>query len=235
MRVFRSLSVAGLLVSAAPTAAHAYGSWSITSLCGGSKFATCASMSVTSAAGNVSGVTRIVVQVTNLSGLNGTFGNTIFTQIGLWGLSKNTTLVAGSLLVNGQTSSEWQAGVPGGLSGNGIQKLVFGVDTQHGLNGGLGANSPTTFQFDVTGLGNGATLDDFALHGQAGPNGCSTKLVTTNGSANSGESGPGTYDAACGVDVLTGTAVTPEPAAIIMLGSGALGLLGLPGIRRRLL
>lgn len=191
-------------------------------------------MSVTSAAGNVSGVTRIVIQVTNLSGLNGTFGNTIFTQIGLWGLPKNTALVAGSLKVNGQTSTAWQAGVPGGLSGSGIQKLVFGVDTKHGLNGGLGANTPTTFQFDVRGLASNATLDDFAIHGQGGPNACSTKLVTTDGSPNSGESGPGTYDESCGVDGVTGTAVTPEPAAIIMLGSGALGLLGLPGIRRRL-
>jgi hypothetical protein len=191
-------------------------------------------MSVTSAATNVSGVTRIVIQVTNLSGLNGTFANTIFTQIGVWGLPKNTSLVAGSLKVNGQTSTAWQAGVPNGLAGSGIQKVVFGVDTKHGINDGIGANTPTTFQFDVKGLASNAVLDDFAIHGQGGPNECSTKLVTTNRLPNSGESGPGTYDESCGVDGLTGTAVTPEPAAIIMLGSGALGLLGLPGIRRRL-
>jgi hypothetical protein len=189
---------------------------------------------VTSASTSVAGVTRIVIQVTNLSGVHGTFAKTKFTQIGLWGLPKNTVLVAGSLLVNGQTSTAWEAGAVNGLSGNGIKKVVFGVNTKRGVNGALGSNTPTTFQFDVKGLERSAVLDDFAIHGQGGPRECSTKLVATDRSPNSGESGPGTYDESCGVDGVTGTAVTPEPAAIIMLGSGALGLLGLPGIRRRL-
>ena len=80
----------------------------------------------------------------------------------------------------------------------------------------------------------GITVSDvnnltWAIHGQAGPNGCSTKLVYDDGQVNHGP-----YDTVhCGVDgngVVT--SVTPEPASTFLLGSGLLGL-GAGAITRR--
>jgi hypothetical protein len=168
------------------------------------------------------------MQVTNLSGTNGTYAGTVFTQMGLFNLPSGVNYDPNTALTvvdeNGNPVSGWQTGT-NGLSGAGISQVVMGVDPTNGINGGLGTGHTYTFTFGLTGFNSVPDLDQFgfAIHGQGGPNGCSTKLVITNGVGNT----PSTSTASCT------TTVTPEPVSMTLLATGLAGVSGVGFMKRR--
>ncbi|MDX2120066.1 MAG: hypothetical protein SF070_03270 [Gemmatimonadota bacterium] len=206
-------------------------SWNGMTVCGGNSFSTCASVTVTSVWNAATNTAVITMKVTNLSGTQGTYANTIFTQMGVWNLPKGTSYSGSFTAVdqNGTPLGGWQTGT-NGLSGAGIQKDVRGVDPTQGINGGLASGGTYVFSFTLSGVNNALDLSTvgFALHGQAGPNGCSTKLVIgADGSGNT-PSNPGN----CVIIPPPPPTVTPEPISMTLLATGLVGV-GIAGRRRR--
>jgi hypothetical protein len=213
-------------------------SWNNTTICGGNTFSTCAAVAV-GASWDASGNVTVTMRVSNLAGQNGTYAGTVFTQVGLWnvptgghGPSAWPSYGTAYKVVdqnNVDVSSAWQPG-SNGLSGAGIQPGVFGVDPTKGINGGLAPGSTYTFTFTISGW-QGAAPDftslGFALHGQGGPQGCSTKLVI---------GGDGSYNTPDPNDPAVQacqTTVTPEPVTMSLLATGLAGMGGAGLVRRR--
>ena len=214
MRTLRSLAIAAALGVSMTSAAHAIPT-PYTSpaggTCGGTSFRTCASLSITWTG------TTATIQIQNL----GTVGET-FTSFGFTHMPAGASITGST--VPAALASRFTAG-----TANDIQALGFEANNpspQTGLKAGEG---PFTFTitFGGTFTGSAAQLAalDFSIHGQTGPNGCSTKLIIDpSGTVNNGP-----FDPNCSV----GTTVIPEPITMTLLASGLAGMGGVGALRRR--
>ena len=211
----KSLAVVGLLAGAAQPAL-ADGSWGGNgSYCAGSTYITCFSVDM-SWVGSV-----VTLTATNL----GSEGDLI-KSIGLFNLPSDVSYVLGA-----GTEADYGTPPPNDLS-NLPAERAYAVGCDSGGQACMpGDGESGTWVFNFTGFGGtSAEFDDFisgasvGAHFISGPNGCSTKpIINADGSHNSGP-----VDENCG-----GETTVPEPATMMLLATGLVGLGGATFIRRR--
>ena len=217
----RAVAIALLII--APSAAHA------TPACGGSTFATCASVNITKTLlsnGNV----RIRIEVLNQAGLAGTYERMTITRLGLWGLSDSARYVAGSLTVGGDAvETDWRLAslsaeddsIPKELR---MRPDLRGVRLRQGIALGLTQKQPASFEFDLTGIPiDEINVRNWELHAEAQDGSCSTDMVAREG----------TLSEARTASALCTALVTPEPSTLLYFTTGLAGLSGLQWARRR--
>ena len=250
----RLLSVSGLLLgaltlAATPAVSHAGGSrtWNV---CGGTSFQTCASVEVT-VTPNANGTATVTMQIRNLSGTNGTYAGTVFTNVGLdnvfptsINVITNPNAVGYQLKVTGPCvsgpncdySQYWTLSNDKSIGGGVRVDLLPGTENgsrysiASACNNGLAPGHHLYFLTGCAPGSGGAVTLTFAVTGDFNPNLTGDIFVK-------GQNGPDGLSTTC----ITGgsavncypTSTAPEPLTAALFGTGLLALGGLTRVTRR--
>lgn len=198
--------------------AQAAGSWNNgTGACGGGLFVTCAAVSV-SWTGTV-----LTLTITN----QGTEGD-LYKAVGI--VNMGTMPGGWGYVVSGQTG--YGNPPPNDLNNFPANRIAAVTNSQSSM---IGDGQTGTWTFTFSGL-TAAQLDAamanayVALHGISGPGGCSTKVGFLRDQG--GTTSTDAVDPACADPGDPPTTAAPEPASMVLLATGLVGLVGVQ-LRRR--
>jgi len=244
----RLLSLALAASLASPfSAAQAVGTQTY-NVCGGSYaswtgFAFCASVQV-SVVAKAAGVWNVAMQISNLSGTNGSFAGSLFAQIGLDNLFFTPPAVVisnvlvtqnGSTVCSNPTNNQsggancWSVAQNQSAAG-GIQVDLLG-NTSNGVN--LAASSACSGQnnYIYTCLGSAPVIISFDINKDFDPSQLGDVYIKAQGALGSTECETGTTVTGSLRCSTPPTTATPEPTTMTMLGTGIAAMVA--EVRRR--
>jgi hypothetical protein len=209
----RTAGLAGLLALSTASAARA--EFNVVGVCGGSNFATCASVQL-SWTGQTATLTII-----NAGALVPGSGEAVFSSIGLTNLPADYAWSS-----TGNTFNGWSKAPPNNLTGDGIEPAVAQLNAPNPKShNGIDVGESLQFVFTFTNLdATEIAAVGVGIHAISGPEGCSTK-INFNGNGAITNS-PASYSG-CGASTV------PEPATIGLVTTGLLGLGGAGFLKRR--